>query len=172
MFAMSLEMSWLDVVLMVLLAGITVVGAKRGLLGLVAGLLSLLLWLVVNVFGEIHPLVGFILALGFGFGLAWFGRTWLAGLMQNLSDFANQAAGGIGGFLLGFCLICALVLSFPRSDGVYGKRYPSASLPIFLGEAISQSAIKKWLLEPPQQGGLAIWESKSPLRGLLTPDIK
>jgi hypothetical protein len=169
---MNFEMSWLDVVLMGLLAGITVVGAKRGLVGLVTGLASLLLWLVVNVFGGIHPLVGFVLALVFGFGVAWFGRNWLAGLMQNLSDFANQAAGGIGGFILGFCLICTLALSFPRSDGVYGKRYPSASLPIFLGEAIAQSAIKKWLLESPQQGGLAIWESKSPLRGLFTPDIK
>jgi hypothetical protein len=174
MGAMNLAMSWLDVVLMMLLAGITVMGMKRGLLGLVTGLLSLLLWLVVNAFGDLHPLVGFVLALGFGFGMAWFGRTWLSGLMQNLSDFANQAAGGVGGFVLGFCLVCTLALSFPLSDNPInrGRDYPSVSLPIWLGEAISGSAIKKWLTLPANQGGLAIWASASPLRGLFTPDIK
>jgi hypothetical protein len=171
---MNLEMSWLDVVLMLLLAAITVVGMKRGLLGLVTGLLSLLLWLVVNVFGGLHPLVGFALALIFGFGMAWFGRTWLEGLMQNLSDIANQAAGGVGGFVLGFCLVCTLALSFPMSDNPINRRrdYPSVSLPIWLSEAISQSAIKQWLTKPASQGGIAVWASASPLRGLFTPDIK
>lgn len=171
---MELAFSWLDVVLMLLLAGITVVGAKRGLLGLVTGLISLPLWWMVNVFGGLHPLVGFVLALVFGAGMAWFGRTWLSGLMQNLSDLANQAAGGVGGFILGFCLICTLALSFPLSDNPInkGRDYPSVSLPIWLGEAIGQSAIKQWMTLPASKSGLAIWSTKSPLRGLFTPDIQ
>jgi hypothetical protein len=171
---MNLAMSWLDVVLMVVLAGITVVGMKRGLLALVTGLLGLLLWLVVNVFGGIHPLVGFVMALGFGAGMAWFGRSWLSGLMQNLSDIANQAAGGVGGFVLGLCLVCTLVLSFPRSYNPINQRYsyPSVSLPIWLSEAVVRSAFTQWLTLPAKDGGLAIWSSPSPLRGLLTPDIK
>lgn len=171
---MELAFSWLDVVLMLLLAGITVVGAKRGLLGLITGLISLPLWWMVNVFGGLHPLVGFALALVFGFGLAWFGRSGLSALMQNLSDLANQVAGGMGGFVLGFCLVCTLALSFPLSDNPINKErnYPSVSLPIWLGEAISQSAIKKWMTLPARQGGLGIWSTKSPLRSLFTPDIQ
>ena len=172
---MNLGLTWLDLVLATLLAGVVVLGARRGLLGLVTSLVSLLLWLVVNVFGGIHPLLGIAMALGFGAGIAFLGRSLLGELIQNLSDIANQAAGGLGGFIIGLALICTLVLSFPTSVNPIEKKldYPSIGLPIWLNEAISKSAIQLWLRNPPSRGGIGIWSSADAvvLKNLFTPDF-
>jgi hypothetical protein len=172
---MTLDFSWLDLVLVTILAGIVVLGARRGLLGLVSAILSLMLWLVVNVFGGIHPLLGFTLALGFGTGISMIGRNLLNDLMQNLSDFANQAAGGLGGFIIGLSLICTLALSFPRSENLINRNYnyPSVGLPVWLNEAVSESAVKKWLVASPNNGGLGMMSPSGAvvLQNLFTPDI-
>jgi hypothetical protein len=172
---MTLELTWLDLVLVTLLAGVVVLGARRGLLGLVSAILSLLLWLVVNAFGSLHPLLGFGLALALGAGMAMLGRNLLSDLMQNLSDFANQAAGGLGGFIIGLSLICTLALSFPRSENPINKgyNYPSVGLPVWLNEAVTGSAVQKWLVNSPTRGGLGIWSSSGAvvLKNLFTPDV-
>jgi hypothetical protein len=170
---MFFDLTWLDLVLAVLLAGVVVLGARRGLIGLVTGLISLLLWLVVNVFGGFHPLLGFVLALLFGAGVAWVGRNLLNELVQNLSDIANHAAGGVGGLILGLCLIFTLVLSFPTSlNTEKAPVYPSVSLPIWLGEAVSGSSIQKWLRNPPSKGGIGVWSGDADmLKNLFTPDF-
>lgn len=171
---MVLEFTWLDLLLVTLLAGVVVLGARRGLLGLVTALLSVLLWLVVNVFGGIYPLLGFGMALVFGAGIAYLGRSLLGDLMQNLSEIANQAAGGLGGLIIGLSLICTIALSFPTSQKPSGEIfYPSESMPVWLNEAVLKSAIKQWLVQSPSKGGLDIWSPKgNPLKTLFTPDFK
>ncbi len=165
---MDLNFSWLDLVLVTLLGAIVALGAKRGLLGLVTGALGLLLWAFANVFGGLHPIAGFLVAAGAGFLVAYIGRNFLTELMQQLSDIANQAAGGVGGFLLGFGLICAIAMSFPiRDNPVSGRpEYPSGSLPVWVGEAVRGSAMTKWLTS----SEINIW--RSPLNSLIVPDRK
>ncbi len=170
---MTLDLTWFDLVLAILFAGIVVLGARRGLIGLVTSLVGLLLWFVVNVLGNIHPLVSFVLALGSGALLAIISRNFLSEVMDNLSDISNAVAGGVGGFFIALGVVCALAMSFPVSYNAVTEKsaYPSVSLPLWIGEAVRKSAVTTWLTQSSSQGGVGIWDaSAGAVRNLLIPD--
>ena len=64
------DVTWFDLIMMTLLAGVVVIGARRGVAGLVAGLGALLAWVVINIVAGVEPLLGLFLGAATGFGLA------------------------------------------------------------------------------------------------------
>jgi hypothetical protein len=167
----SLDFSWLDLVLALLLGAAIALGMKRGLIGLVSSLVIALLWVVANIVGGFYPLFGFVVALALGAFATFISRNLLSDVANSLNDVFNQAAGGVGGFLVGVCLVSALVMSFPMSlNQVSGRfNYPSASLPSWAIDAISRSATYRWLAPPK---GWSVWQDKGAIRALLIPDLK
>jgi hypothetical protein len=167
----SLDFSWLDLVLAVLLGAVIALGMKRGLIGLVSSLVIVLLWFVPNNLVGLHPLFGFALALALGAFTTLILKSFLSDTANSLNDVFNRAAGGVGGFLVGLCLVSALVMSFPMSENrIKGSlEYPSASLPVWVINGVGKSAMYRWLA--PAKGG-SVWQDKGVLRALLIPDIK
>jgi hypothetical protein len=174
--AMSFDFTWFDIILVVLLAGIMVLGARRGVAGLVAGLVAVFAWPIVNVLGRIEPLIGFVLALVAG----WFvvgtlaRNAYATGFISASSDAARTILGGLGGTLMGLGLVVALALSFPitstPSAGPGAFSYPSDALPSWLREGVNRSAIQRALSEPPSRGGLGLWRGSAFFKLFAVPD--
>ncbi len=164
---MSLDFSWLDLVFALLLGAVIALGMKRGLIGLVSSLVTVLLWVVANIVGGFYPLLGFAVALALGAFVALISKNLLSDVANSLNDVFNQAAGGVGGFLVGICLVLAVSLSFPMSENrIKGSlEYPSASLPAWTIDAVDKSAFKRWASQ-----GLKAWDRGTIFHSLLTPD--
>ena len=171
---MQLELTWLDTILMVLLAGATVLGVRRGVSTLIVALASIVAWLVLNILGLFLAPVGFLLALGAGYLLGLMARTFINGPLESVNDspVLSNVLGGFGGLLLGLGLVMALALSFPSSPNPAANSfsYPSTRLPTWLGSAVRDSAVQRFLSEAPTRGGLGVWGGGSLLRNLLVPD--
>jgi hypothetical protein len=167
-------MTWVDVLLMVLLASSTVLGMRRGVSMLVVALSSIVVWLVLNILGLFFPPLGFLIALAAGYGIGLLARALVTGPLEPLSDAPLPAlvAGGFGGFLMGLCLVAALALSLPISPNpaTGGFDYPSSRLPLWLAQGVRDSAVQQWLSNPASRGGLGVWGNSSILRGALVPD--
>jgi hypothetical protein len=171
---MQLEMTWVDAFLMVLLASSIVLGMRRGVSMLVVALGSILLWLILNNVGLFFPPLAFFIALGAGYGVGLLARALATGPLESVSDapLPSMIAGGIGGFLIGVCLIFALVLALPISanSATGGFNYPSERLPAWLLSGVRDSAVQRFLSTPTSRGGLGVWGNASILRGALVPD--
>jgi hypothetical protein len=173
---MSFDLTLFDTLLIVLMAGCTVIGVRRGVAGLVVGIGVFPLWLVLNIIGGIHPLVGFLLALAAGWLLGQLSKMLhTTGAISAASDAARAVMGGTGGVLLGMGLIAALALSFQTKatpfNGPGNFTYPSPDgMPKIIADSIQDSKIKQWLSEPPARGGLGIWKSAPVVKTLLIPD--
>ena len=137
---MFLDLTWFDLILTVLFAGVIVLGARRGVAGLVAGVVAVFAWPIINLLGRIDPLVGFFLALvGGWFVVGTLARNaYATGFINASSDVARTILGGLGGALMGTALVVALALSFPitstPSAGAGAFSYPSDALPSWLRE--------------------------------------
>lgn len=171
---MQLELSWVDIVLMVLLAASIVLGVRRGVSMLIVALGSLVVWIVLNILGLFFPPLGFAIALVAGYVLGVLARTLVNGPLEALGEAALPAMvlGGFGGLLLGLGLIAALALSLPISanSASGGFDYPSTRLPTWIGNGVRDSAVQRYLSNPVSRGGLGVWSSNSALRNLLVPD--
>ena len=107
---MVVDVTWFDLVLMTLLAGVVVIGARRGLAGLVAGLGALISWAILNIVAGVEPLLGLLLAAAAGFGwalLAKYLNTIPA--LQPASELIATGLGAVGGLILGLGLIAVLL---------------------------------------------------------------
>ncbi len=171
---MQLELTWVDALLMVLLAASIVLGVRRGVSMLIVALGSLVVWIVLNILGLFFPPFGFVIALIAGYALGALARTLVNGPLEALSEAALPAMmlGGFGGLLLGLGLIAALILSMPISANTAsgGFDYPSTRLPTWIGNGVRDSAVQQFLSQPASRGGLGVWGSNSALRNLLVPD--
>ena len=171
---MQLELTWVDVVLMVLLAASIVLGVRRGVSMLIVARGSLVVWIVLNILGLFFPPLGFAIALAAGYALGVLARTLVNGPLEALGEAAlpSMLLGGFGGLLLGLGLIAALVLSLPISanSASGGFDYPSTRLPTWIGNGVRDSAVQRYLSGPVSRGGLGVWSSNSALRNLLVPD--
>lgn len=171
---MQLELTWVDAVLMVLLAASIVLGVRRGVSMLIVALGSLIVWIVLNILGLFFPPLGFVIALISGYALGALARTLVNGPLEALSEAALPAMvlGGFGGLMLGLGLIAALVLALPISanSASGGFDYPSTRLPAWIGNGVRDSAVQRYLSQPVSRGGLGVWSSNSALRNLLVPD--
>ena len=176
MVGMSFDLTFFDFVLIVLLAGCTVIGVRRGVAGLVVGLGVFPLWLILNIIGGIHPLVGFVLALAAGWLLGQLSKMLhTTGAISAASDTARAVMGGTGGLLLGFGLVMALALSFQIKatpwNGPKSFDYPSGEgVPKFITDSVRGSQITQWLSNPQSRGGLGVWNAAPIVKTMLVPD--
>jgi hypothetical protein len=173
---MSFDLTLFDLLLIVLMAGCTVIGLRRGVAGLVVGIGVFPVWFILNIIGGIHPLVGFGLALAAGWLLGQLSKMLhTTGAISAASDTARAVMGGTGGVLLGMGLVAALALSFQtKSTPVNGPGsfvYPSPNgLPKFISDSVHDSKIVQWLSYRPSNGGLGVWNAAPVVKTLLVPD--
>jgi hypothetical protein len=173
---MSFDLTFFDFVLIILMAGCTVIGVRRGVAGMVVGIGVIPLWLVLNIIGGIHPLVGFLLALAAGWLLGQLSKMLhTTGAISAASDTARAVMGGTGGVLLGMGLVAALALSFQTKatpvNGPGSFVYPSPDgLPKLIADGVHDSKIVQWLSYRPSNGGLGVWNAAPVVRTLLVPD--
>jgi hypothetical protein len=169
------DATWFDLVMITLLAGVVVIGARRGVAGLVAGLGAMLVWAIVNIVAGVEPLLGLLLAAGAGFGLAMLAKYFnTLPIFQTDSEWVSIGLGAVGGLILGLGLVAALSLGFPTrpnpSAGRGGFFYPSDSLPNWIYDGVKQSVIQQTLSKGRNNGGLGIWTSSKTIRAFLLPD--
>lgn len=170
-----MDVTLFDLVMVTLLAGVVVIGARRGVAGLVAGLGALLVWAIINIVAGVEPLLGFLLAAAAGFGLAMLAKYLnTIPTFQTSSELVSTGLGALGGLILGLGLVAALSLGFPTrpnpSAGPGRITYPSGSLPTWILDSVSKSAIQQTLTKGRDQGGLGIWSSSKTIRAYLLPD--
>jgi hypothetical protein len=172
---MTFNLTWFDVLLTILSTGIIVISARRGVAGLVAGVAMLFLWPILNLLGRLEPLLGFVLALAGGWAVGLLSRyAYATGIINATSDVARALLGGLGGVLMGAALMVVLALSFPitstPSAGQGAFSYPSDALPNWLRQGVDQSAIQRFLSEPPTSGGLGLWRNSALVKLFVVPD--
>ena len=173
---MSFDLTLFDLILIVLMAGCTVIGMRRGVAGLVVGIGAFPLWLMLNIIGGIHPLVGFVLALAAGWLLGQLSKVLhTTGAISAASDTARAVMGGTGGLLLGYGLVMALALSFQIKatpwNGPKSFDYPSGEgVPKFITDSVRGSQITQWLSNPQSRGGLGVWNAAPIVKTMLVPD--
>lgn len=156
MEAMLKEISWFDAVLMVVWAGIGVLGAKRGLGGLVWVLAALLIWPLITTLSAKTAVLALPLSALLGWGAALLPRY----LIQlRITELWHTIVGGLAGTALGAIMVLTLALSFP----IRGGYYPSTTLPRELYTAVSHSFVVK--------KAIPLWGAKfSLLHSYIAPD--
>jgi hypothetical protein len=173
---MSYDLSIFDLILIVLMAGCTVIGLRRGVAGLVVGIGVFPLCMILNVIGGIHPLVGLALALVFGWMLGMLSKVLhTTGAISAASDTARAVMGATGGLLLGMGMVMALASSFQTKatpwNGPKSFDYPSGEgVPKLIADSVRGSKITQWISGPASRGGLGIWNASPMVKTLLIPD--
>ncbi len=134
--------TWIDAVLVVVLAVATAYGAQRRTVGLVVGIGAVLLLKPLLVVSTRSPMLALAAAL--------LGGVLLAVLSQRLASPAlrqrwpSLVAGGVGGFLLGAAMLVALVTALPIERSVADPRaiyYPPLNAPLGLSSTLQQSPL-------------------------------
>lgn len=152
-------MTWLDLVLVTLLALITAVGARRGLAGLLWGVGAVAAcWLSNVLAGPAALLVSAVLGVGLAVSTLRFEQR------QDIERPAWHALlGGLGGALFGVVCVCALALGFPLQVRGNQQMYPSPeTLTGPLYSALKDSYIQNSLQK--------VWVADGLLQTLLIPD--
>lgn len=149
-----------DALLVSLWAAVTALGARRGLGGVVWGVLGVTACFLVNLLAP-DGAVAVVMALLLGMGAVLAARRLIR---DPLTEPWHLLVGGLGGFVLGAVLVGTLALGFPIQDAGDHGNYPSPNLPGQLFDAVSKSYIRQELN--------GVWETASnpALRTLLIPD--
>lgn len=134
-------MTWIDPLIVVVLAAIIALAARRRLAGAVFGLGGVLLWLPLVLVAGRSPLLALGLAALAAVGLA--AGAHVAGQRDMMAPRLATLVGGLGGLGLAavFALTLATALPLERS-AVQPDRffYPPTNLPSPLGQAVQNSA--------------------------------
>ncbi|WP_034344164.1 hypothetical protein [Deinococcus misasensis] len=153
---MTWQFNILDALLMVLWAGIAVLGYKRGVGGAIWALVVFLLLPIMASFGTITGWVAVLITLVVGFGFA----QGLSFLVRNqVESLTYKILGGVMGGLLGSVLVTSVVLSFPISAS---GSYPSQSLQPAVYEMVSKSQL--------QRSSSWVWSAPSWVQLFVVPD--
>lgn len=151
--------TWIDAVLVLLVAVCTAFGAQRRLVGLVVGVGSVLLLkplLVVGSRSSVLALIGAVI-----------GALLLALLAQRIAPpglrqrWPSKVAGGFGGLVLGLALLVSFVTALPIERHVADQRaiyYPPVNAPFGMSSTLQASPLVMMgrsivlypLLEPPE----------------------
>lgn len=161
-----MNFSWIDAVLVLVLAVATAYGARRRMIGLVVGVGAVLLLKPLLVVSTRSPMLALAAAL--------LGGVLLALLSQRMSSqtlrqrWPTMVAGGVGGFLLGAAMVTALVTALPIERAASDSRsiyYPPVNAPLGLSSALQRSPLVNQygrtvvllpLLSPADQGNSAV----------------
>ncbi|NLG07879.1 MAG: hypothetical protein GX560_01295 [Deinococcales bacterium] len=134
--------TWVDVLLVALVAVYTALGAKRGWGGLVVGVGGVLLLRPLLVVGARGPAVALVAALLGGLLLAVIGRR--LGSPALRQRWPGMVGGGLGGLALGLAMTVALVTSLPIERNVLNPReiyYPPRNAPWGVSAALQRSPL-------------------------------
>ncbi|MCA9836066.1 MAG: hypothetical protein KC422_04105 [Trueperaceae bacterium] len=133
-------MSWFDLILIVVFAALTALGAKRKLMGLIVGLGAALVFkpLLLVLQGNVY--VALLLALVTGLILGLSSRFLLVRRIGTAGIY--QFAGALGGAILATLVVLSVTTSLPLGRDINGLiTYPSSSLPTGFGNAVRQSRL-------------------------------
>jgi hypothetical protein len=135
-------MTWLDAVLLLIVAATTAVAAERRMAGLVVGVGGALALRPLLALAQLQPWLGIVGALVAGLALALVGRQ----LLPAAPRYARwpRLLGGLGGAFLGFAIVVTLVTSLPiqRNPVEPGLiYYPPRDLPSSLQRAVAESSL-------------------------------
>ncbi|MFA5594342.1 MAG: hypothetical protein WDA15_03565 [Trueperaceae bacterium] len=151
--------TWVDAVLVLIVAVATAFGAQRRLVGLVVGVSAVLLLKPLLVVGSRSPLLAIAAAV--------LGGVLLAVLSQRLASpglrqrWPSMVAGGFGGLVLGLAMLVAFVTAMPIERSVTDQRaiyYPPVNAPFGMSSTLQRSPLVTMgrsivlytLLEPPE----------------------
>lgn len=151
--------TWVDAVLVLIVAVATAYGAQRRLVGLVVGVGAVLLLKPLLVVGSRSPVLAIVAAV--------LGGVLLAVLSQRLSSpglrqrWPSMVAGGAGGLVLGLAMLVAFVTALPIERSVADQRaiyYPPVNAPFGMSSTLQSSPLVTLgrsivlypLLEPPE----------------------
>lgn len=154
-----MPVTWIDALLVLIVAAATAMGAKRRLVGLVVGVGAVLLLKPLLVVGSRSPALALIAALVGGLLLAVISQR--IGSPGNRQRWPGMVAGGFGGLLLGLAIVVALVTSLPIERNVANPReiyYPPRNAPGSLSTVLQRSPMVTFgrnvllapLLPPPE----------------------
>jgi len=114
--------TWVDLVLVCVVAVFAAAGAHRRLIGLVVGLGGALAVGPLLKLGQTSPGAAAVAAAVLGLVLGLVGRRLYDPGRRPVWPY--QVAGGVGGALLGLALVVALITSLPISRSARGFHYP------------------------------------------------
>ena len=133
-------MSWIDLVLVLLLAVFISLGAYRRLSGFLLGVAGALGLPALLTLGRISPILAVATALGAGLVIAIASR-WVA-RSRPLPGALFTTLGGVGGGLLGILLILGTSVAMPLGRNTVGQLvYPAQELPAAVSGAVQRSLI-------------------------------
>ncbi len=164
---MTLGLTFLDVILLIVWAGLVALCAKRGVAGFVVGLGGLLLWPLFNSLAASFKPWGLILVVPAGLLLGQLSRVVLTtSLAATIPDQVRQIMGGVGGGLLGFFLVLSFSLAFPIKPNPAQNNfsYPSPALDRGVVAMVRDSAFQKFA-----SNNLRVWRGGL-LKSYLLPD--
>ncbi len=132
--------TWLDIVLVLMVATTTALGAKRHLHGLLVGVGGVLLLRPLLVVGHQDPWIALAAALVGGVLLALIGQRLISPAVRQ--RWPAMVLGGFGGLVLGLAMLVAIVVSLPieRSAAIQNAIiYPPSNAPLGLSEVFKRS---------------------------------
>lgn len=135
-------MNWIDLSLLLLVAAVAALSAKRGLIGLTVGFGGLILLKPLLLLSQVNLWLALGAALLAALLSGLLGRGLEAG--SRLPTSLSSSLGGVGGFLLGVMLVLALVTSLPVERDLNNRIvYPPHNLPPGVQGAVQQSRLMK-----------------------------
>lgn len=134
--------TYVDVLLVVLVAVLTALGAKKHWIGLAVGVGGVALLRPLLVVGSRDPWIAVAAAFAGGVLLGILARRLSAPARGKA--IAETILGGIGGALLGFALLATLVTSLPIQRNPANEReifYPPRNVPAGLAQVLERSPL-------------------------------
>lgn len=131
-------MNWIDLLLVLTVASLAALAAKRQLAGAVVALGGLLLFKPLLVLVHAQATLGLVLVGLAALVLGLVGR--LLARAVFVRPWLGRLLGGSAGLALGVVLALATVTSFPVGRDIHGRIvYPAPDLPVLLRSAVPQS---------------------------------
>lgn len=136
------DITWIDLLLTVVVASLTALGASRKLIGLFVGAAGVLLLRPLLGLGQGNPYFAVAVAFLCGLAVALLARKLVA--PGKGPEWLLKLAGGLGGLALGVTLVLALVTSLPIQRNPANEReifYPPRDVGAQLAVTLQRSPV-------------------------------